>query len=131
VRKKWIIAAALLAVLIGCHVADRSGSCAPIQGATRIVIHVGQGEPDRVVTDPGRILQLIAFANARREVAQPRFYTIPAPTKTVTFYKGDELVCSFGEGSNFFSAACPGWRGIRDAKRSELRDFDRLIGDSN
>jgi len=130
VRRDWIIATALLAVLIGCHVADRSGACAPIQAATRIVIHVGQGEPDRAVTEPGRILQLIAFANARREVAQPRFYTMPAPTKTVTFYRGDEFVCSFGEGSNFFSAACPGWRGIRDAKPSEIRDFDRMIGDS-
>lgn len=59
---------ALLAVLIGCHVADRLGACAPIQGATRIVIHVGHSEPDRVVTEPGCILQLIAFANARREV---------------------------------------------------------------
>lgn len=95
-----------------------------------MVIHVGKGEPDRVVTDPIRIVQLIAFANARREVAQPRFYTMPAPTKTVTFYMGDELVCSFGEGSNFFSAACPGWRGIRDAKPSEIRDFDQLIDDS-
>jgi hypothetical protein len=122
--------AALLAVLTGCHVADRSGVCAPIHGATRIVIHTGQGEPDRVVTDPSRILQLIAFANARREVAQPRFYTMPAPTKTVTFYKGDEFVCSFGEGLNFFSAACPGWRGIRDAKPTEIQEFDGLIGRS-
>jgi len=119
-----------LAVLTGCRVADRSGTCAPIQGATRIVIHIGQGEPDRVVTEPGRILHLIAFANAHREVAQPRFYTMPAPTKTVSFYKGDEFVCSLGEGSNFFSAACPGWRGIRDAKPSKIRNFDRLIGDA-
>lgn len=118
---------ALLAVLTGCHVGDRSGTCAPIQSATRIVIHTGQGEPDRVVTDPGRILQLIAFANTRREVSQPRFYTIPAPTKTVTFYKGDEFVCSIGEGANFFSMACPGWRGIRDAKPPEIQEFDRLI----
>jgi hypothetical protein len=122
--------AALLAVLTGCHLADRSGTCAPIQGATRIVIHTGQGEPDRVVTDPGRILQLIAFANARREVAQPRFYTMPAPTKTVTFYKGDEFVCSLGEGANFFSAACPRWRGIRHAKPTEIKEFDRLIDGS-
>lgn len=55
---------------------------------------------------------------------------MPAPTKTVTFYKGDEFVCSFGEGSNFFSAASPGWRGIRDAKPSEFRDFDRMIHDT-
>jgi len=123
--------AALLAVLTGCHVADRSGTCAPIQGTTRVVIHIGQGEIDRVITEPDPILQLIAFANERREVAQPRFYTMPAPTKTVTFYRGDEFMCSIGEGPNFFSVACPGWRGIRDAKRSELRDFDRLIGDSN
>lgn len=122
--------APFLALLTGCHVADRSGTCPPIHDATRIVIHFGQGEPDRVVTEPGRILQLIAFANARREVAQLRFYTMPAPTKTVTFYRGDEFVCSLGEGSNFFSAACPGWRGIRDAKLSEIRDFDRLIGDA-
>jgi len=121
---------ALLAVLTACHVSDRSGACAPIQGATRIVLHIEQGLPDRVVTEPGRILQLIAFANARREVAQPRFYTMPAPKKTITFYKGDEFVCSLGEGSNFFSEACPGWRGIRDARPSEIRDFDRLIGDA-
>lgn len=79
---------------------------------------------------PGRILQLIAFANARREVAQPRFYTMPAPTKTVTFYKGDEFVCSLGEGRNFFSAACPGWRGIRNARPTEIQEFGRLIGGS-
>ena len=94
--------AATLLVVVGCHVADRSGACAPIQGVTRIVIHPGQREPDRVVTDPDRILQLVAFANAHRKVAQPRFYTMPAPTKTVTFYKGDKFVCSPGEGTNFF-----------------------------
>jgi hypothetical protein len=130
VHRAWITVEVLVVVLTGCHVADRSGTCAPIQSATRIVIHTGQGEPDRVVTDPGRILQLAAFANARRDVAQPRFYTMPAPAKTVTFYKGDEFVCSIGEGPNFFSAACPGWRGIRNAKPSEIRDFDRLIGDA-
>jgi hypothetical protein len=121
---------ALLAMLTGCHVADRSGNCAPVQSATRIVIHTGQGEHDRVVTDRSRILQLIAFANARREVTQPRYYTMPAPTKTVTFYKGDEFVCSLGEGANFFSAACLGWRGIRRARPAEIQEFDRLIGGS-
>lgn len=119
--------AVLLAVLTGCHVADRSGTCAPIQGASRIVMHTGQGEPDRVVTDPERILQLASFANTRREVSQPRFYTIPAPTKTVTFYKGNEFVGSIGEGANFFFMACPGWRGIRNAKPPEIQEFDRLV----
>jgi len=119
--------ATLLALLTGCHVADRSGACAPIQGAARVVIHTGSEEPNRVVTDPGWILQLISFANAHREVEQPRFYTMPAPTKTVTFYRGDEFVCSIGEGPNFLFVSCPGWKGIRDAKTPEIQDFNRLI----
>lgn len=128
VRIDRVLVAGCLAVLAGCHVADRSGSCAPIEGATRVVIHIGQGQLDRVVADSGRILQLVAFANARRDVEQPRFYTMPAPTKTVTFYRNDEFVCSIGEGPNFFFVSCPGWKGIRDAKRPEIQEFDRLIG---
>ena len=31
VRRTRVMAAAFLAVLTGCHVADRSGTCAPIQ----------------------------------------------------------------------------------------------------
>jgi len=109
------------------QVAERSGTCAPIQGVTRIVMHTGRGEEDRIIADPDRIRQLTSFANARREVAQPQFYTLPAPTRTVAFYRNNEFVCAIGDGPNFFFVSCPKWKGIRDAKMPEIQDFDRLI----
>ena len=59
-----------------------------------------------------------------------RLCTVPAPTKTDTFYKGDKFVCSLGEGTNFSFVACHGWKGIRHGKLAEIQGFDKLIGGS-
>ena len=118
--------------LIGCHPGERLGTCAPVQGATRVVIHVAQDgnaqRTDRIVTDPEQIRQLIVFANARRDVFQPQLYTMPAPRITATFYENAECVGSVGEGPNFFFVSCPHWNGIRKASESEVIQFRRLVG---
>ncbi len=126
------MAVASLVALIGCHPGERLGTCAPVQGATRVVIHFAQDgnaqRTDRIVTDPDHIRQLILFANARRDVLQPELYTMPAPRITATFYEDAAFVGSIGEGPNFFFVSCPQWHGIRKASESEVSQFKRLIG---
>jgi hypothetical protein len=120
------MAVAFVAVLSGCHLAERSGTCAPIQDVTKAVIHDGRGE-DRLLTDPQQIRRLMVFANARREVSQPRLYTMPAPRTTATFYRNADFVGSIGEGTNFFFVSSPHWKGTRKAATPEIDEFDQLI----
>jgi hypothetical protein len=133
VRRIGALAVASSIALMGCHPGERLGTCAPVQGATRVVIHVAQDgnaqRTDRIVTDPEQIRQLIVFANARREVFQPQLYTMPAPRITATFYENAEFLGSIGEGPNFLSMSCPQWHGIRKASESEVSQFKRLVGD--
>jgi hypothetical protein len=86
VRRIGTLAVASSVALIGCHPGERLGTCAPVQDATRVVIHValdGNAQAaDRILTDPEQIRQLIVFANARRDVFQPQLYTMPAPRIT-------------------------------------------------
>jgi hypothetical protein len=70
VRTTYLFVLGVAAVLSGCHSVQRTGTCAPIGGATRVVVHGSlQGTPasDRIITDPERIRHLVAFANARRD----------------------------------------------------------------
>jgi hypothetical protein len=131
VRKLCLFTLACAAVLSGCHSAQRSGKCVPIGAATRVVVRVShQGDTpasDITITDPERIRQLTAFANARREGSQPSLYTMPAPQISAAFYDKDDFLGSIGAGANFFFASCPTWKGIRNATEAELTDFKRLI----
>ena len=81
-----------------------------------------------MLTDPGRIRQLVAFANARLEVSQPAVSTMPAPSITATFYKDAHFVGAIGEGPNFFFVSCSHWKGIRNATVAEIVAFETIIG---
>jgi hypothetical protein len=123
--------ACFMIVMGACHSTEDSGACTPISGATRVVVHSwSQGTPalDYVITDAGRVHDLIAFANARREVSRPSLYTMPAPQITGAFYHGTDFVSAIGAGSNFFFVSCPSWKGVREATPAEIGDFKRLIG---
>jgi len=132
VRKVYPLTLAFASVLGGCHSAERSGTCVPIGGVTRVVVQVSsQGTiptSDYVITDPERIHQLIAFANARREGSQPSLYTMPAPQLTAAFYDKADFLGAIGAGSNFFFVSCLNWKGSRNATDTEIGDFKRLIG---
>src|SRR4051812_28339723 len=97
VRRICIMAVAFVAGLRGCHLGERPGTGAPIQDVTSVVVRDGHGE-DHLLTDPERIRRLIAFATARRDVYQPGLYTMPAPRRTVSFYRKAGFVASIGEG---------------------------------
>jgi hypothetical protein len=128
----FVLAIVIMAVLGGYHFLERSGTCVPIGFATRVVISSpNQTASDRVITDPERIRQLTAFANARRKCQQPTTYTMPAPRITATFYNKEEFLSAIGAGPNFFFVACPNWRGIRNAADPELKHFKTLIDDIN
>jgi len=117
-----------------CHSTERSGTCVPISGATRVVVQSSsQGTPrsDYVITDPVRVRDLIAFANARREVSKPSLSTMPAPQITAAFYNGTDFVGAIGARSNFFFVSCPNWKGVREATAAEIGDFKRLIGSAD
>src|SRR5579872_2518086 len=121
-------------VMGACHSTEHSGTCTPISGATRVVVQSwAQGTPPRdyVVTDAGRVHDLIAFANSRREVFKPSLYTMPAPQITATFYNGTDFVGAIGAGSNFFFVSCPSWKGVRKATPAEIGNFKRLIGSAD
>ena len=138
-RKTYLLAAVAVVALIGYYVAgqlsEQSKTCAPIGVATRVVVHLSsQGintSSDRLLTDPEQISQLTAFANARRKCSQPSTYTMPAPQVDAVFYDKAEYLGSIGSGPNFFFVGCQNWRGIRSAKDSELKDFERLTGGMN
>ena len=118
----------------GCHSAERSGTCAPISGATRVLIRVSAQGPiptsDYVITDSERIHQLIAFANARRDGSQPSLYTMPAAKATAAFYDEADFLGAIGAGPNFFFVSCPNWKGTRSATDAEVGEFKRLVGSS-
>jgi len=109
-----------------CHSTEHSGTCVPITGATRVVI-----QPGNVITDPVRVRDLIAFANARLKVSQPSLSTMPAPQVTAAFYNGTDFVGAIGSGSNFFFVSCSNWKGVREATAVEIGDFERLIGSAD
>src|SRR5208282_6583944 len=114
-----------------CHSSERSGTCVPISGATSVVVHSwSQGTPpsDYDITDPVRVHDLIAFANARREISRPSLSTMPAPVIDAAFYDGTIFVGTIGAGSNFFFVSCQNWKGVREASAAEIGDFKRLIG---
>jgi hypothetical protein len=118
-------------VLGACHSTERSGTCVPISGATRAVVQSSsQRSPrsDYVIIDPVRVRDLIAFANARREVSRPSLSTMPAPEITAVFYNGTDSVGAIGAGSNFFFVSCQNWKGVREATAAEIAEFRRLIG---
>jgi hypothetical protein len=117
----------LLALLIGCRESRRTGICPPIQGATRVVLNLGDGRPPHVITDPGRILQLTAYTNARRDVIPPVRRPPPLPRMTMSFYQGNQFLCSIGDGPDFFFIGCPSWTGIHPASSNELQDFERMV----
>ena len=123
VRRIYILAIAAVTVLSGCRLLEQSGKCAPIGVATRVLVS-SQGT---VITDPERIRELIAFANARRKCSQPMTYTMPAPQVTAVFYDKADFLGAIGAGSNFFFVSCQNWRGIRNATDAELKDFKRLV----
>jgi len=135
VRKVYIVAFACAIVLDGCHSTERSGTCAPIGGATRVVVQGSwQGTipgPQYVITDPKRIHRLIAFANLRREGSRPSLSTMPAPQVNAAFYDEANFLGAIGAGSNFFFVSCPNWKGVRIATDVELADFKGLIGSQN
>ena len=133
-RTVYFFALAYLAVLGGCHSTERSGTCVPLSGATRVLVKVSpQGTiptSDYVITDTERIHQLIAFANARREGSQPSLYTMPAAKVTAAFYDKGNFLGAIGAGPNFFFVSCPNWKGNRSATDAEVGEFKRLIGPS-
>jgi hypothetical protein len=114
-------------MLAGCHLTERTETCAPIDRATRVEVISKGTTPDRVITDQARISQLVAFANARRDVSQP-LYTMPAPQVSAIFYEGSDFVASIGTGQDFFFVSCANWKGIRNATSAEIAEFKRLIG---
>jgi len=133
VRTVYFFALAYAAVLGGCHLTERSATCAPISGATRVVVQVsshGTIRPDYAITDPDRIHQLIVFANARREASQPALYTMPAPQVTAVFYDKADFLGAIGTGPNFLFVSCPNWKGTRSATDADVGEFKRLIGSS-
>ncbi len=120
-------ALACFTIVMGtCHSTEHSGTCVPITGATRVVI-----QPGNVITDPVRVRDLIAFANARLKVSQPSLSTMPAPQVTAAFYNGTDFVGAIGSGSNFFFVSCSNWKGVREATAVEIGDFERLIGSAD
>lgn len=114
-------------MLASCHLTERTETCPPIDRATRVEVFSEGITPDRVITDQERIRQLIAFANARREVSRPSLYTMPAPQVSAIFYNGSDFVASIGAGRDFFFVSCSNWKGIRHATDAELAAFKRLI----
>jgi hypothetical protein len=129
VPKIYVLAFACMAVMGSCLPKDQTGTCNAIEGATRVDIYVSQLKttPDYVITSPERIRQLITFANERREVFRPSLYTMPVPTVNAVLYEKDEFVGSIGAGPNFFFRSGTNWKGIRNAKGTEIADFIRLI----
>jgi len=129
--KAYAFALACAALMSSCLPKNRAGTCNAIDSATRVVVHVSshgtEPAPDYVITDQERIRQLIAFTNARRDVFQPAWTPIPAPTVDAVLYNKDEFVGAIGVGSDFFFLSCTNWKGIRNATATELDDFKRLI----
>jgi len=79
---------ASMVMLAGCGLAEHSETCAPIVGATRVVVTIelaGAQSSEHVITDPQRIRQLMEFANMRRRVSRPSLYTMPAPHENAVF----------------------------------------------
>ena len=112
-----------------CRERDRSGVCNPIKTATRVVVQWSHSitQSDGLITDPVRIHDLTAFANARRDASRPSLYTMPAPQVTAAFYDGDHFLGGIGAGQNFLFVSCAAWSGIRDATPAELETFKGLI----
>jgi len=132
-RKIYLCTIAIAIALSGCRSLERSRTCAPIDHATRIIVSRSlQGKPtqDLVIIDPQRIHELTAFANARRKAHQP-WDTMPAPNVTASFYDSENFLGSIGVGPNFFLVTCPRWRGIREGTKTEIGDFERLVGGAN
>jgi hypothetical protein len=126
--------ACFMIVMGACHSNEQSGTCTPISGATRVVVHSwSQGTPpvDYLITDPTRVHDLTVFANARREVSRPSLSTMPAPQITAALYNGTDFAGAIGAGSNFFFVSCPSWKGVREATAAEIGDFKRLIGSAD
>jgi hypothetical protein len=84
--------------------------------------------PDHVITNPARLNDLVAFANARRDSVRPGLITMPSGDINVAFYKEGEFLGAIAVGTNFFVVACPGWEGLRKASNAEIHDFKRLVG---
>jgi len=121
---------ASMVMLAGCGLAEHSETCAPIVGATRVVVTIelaGAQSSEHVITDPQRIRQLMEFANMRRRVSRPSLYTMPAPHENAVFYDKGDFVASIGAGTDFFFVSCAHWKGVRSASDAELREFKRLI----
>jgi hypothetical protein len=110
----------------------KTGVCEPVVGANSVVVELpqdGNGKAQqRVITNLEQVERLVQFANARRDVWQPRLYAMPSPKITVFFYQNGSYLGAFGVGRNFFYASGPKWSGIRDAKKDEIREFKGLIG---
>lgn len=126
-------------VMGACNSTETSGTCVPISGATRAVVQ-SEGIPRSgyTIADPVHVRDLIAFANARREVSRPSLSTMPAPEITAVFYNGTDFVGAIGAGSNFFFVSCSfffvscsNWKGVRGATAAEIAEFKRLIGSAD
>jgi hypothetical protein len=73
-------------------------------GAMRVAVHscaLSTPSADYVITNPVGVHDLIALANALREMSLPSPYTMPAPQITATFYNGSDFVGAIEAGSNF------------------------------
>ena len=127
--KRWIVLALACYMMgtVSCHSAERSSTCAPISSATRVQIQSSPGNSNYVITDPVRVRDLIAFANARRDVSQAHLYTEPAPQTTAIFYDGNNFIAAFGVGSNFFFVSCSNLKGTRQASAVEISRFETLV----
>jgi hypothetical protein len=129
VRTTICFALTLGLFLVGCRSLERSQTCSAIEGVTRVTI--SRATPagpvsDLVITDPERIRQLVAFANAYRDCKRP-WDTMPAPRLTASFYEKENFKGAIGVGTNFFYVSCPNWKGIRTATAAEIEDFNKLI----
>ena len=129
VRRRYRLAFAIAAVLVGVavlipYLLEGSATCPPIGIATRVIISTTGtiAAPDRAVTDPERIRQLTAFANARRKCSWSGLDVPASPRTEAVFYDKDDFLGAIGSGSNFFSVRCSSWSGTRHATDVELRD---------
>jgi hypothetical protein len=98
----------------------------------RVVVVVDGRDTLPPITAPGRISEIVAFVNDRREGWGAPWSGVPIPRVRAAFY-GDTstrgAIRYFGAGPGFFeSSSQPGDFASRPAAETEITEFLRLVG---
>ncbi len=96
---------------------------------THCEVRTNLNELRRRIDRPEQLAAVIAFVNARRDGWTVPWYGVPVPKRNAYCYANSKLLGHFGAGQNFFGAQQEGGFFSREATRTELDEFLRLVGE--